>query len=84
MSVAVAATGTFGAGILDGLAARRDIELLLTKPDSSQGRGRKKLSPPAKETAQTHGLHVVQPDRLTEFPGEARIVIVADYGGLIP
>ena len=84
MSIAVAATGTFGAGILDGLAARREIELLLTKPDSSQGRGRKKLPPPAKEVAVEHRLQVQQPDRLNEFPGDARIVIVADYGVLIP
>ena len=84
MSIAVAATGTFGAGILDGLAARREIELLLTRPDSSQGRGRKKLPPPAKEVALAHGLEVEQPDRLSEFPGNARIVIVADYGVLVP
>ena len=84
MSIAVAATGTFGAGILDGLASRRDIELLLTRPDSAQGRGRKKLPSPAKEVAKKHDLAVQQPDRLSEFPGDARIVIVADYGVLIP
>jgi len=84
VSIAVAATGSFGAGILDGLAARREIELLLTKTDSSQGRGRKKLPPPAKEIALAHDLVVQQPDRLSEFPGNARIVIVADYGVLIP
>ncbi|HSE80528.1 MAG TPA: hypothetical protein VLA87_02405, partial [Gaiellaceae bacterium] len=82
MSIAVAATGSFGAGILDGLAARREIDFLLTKPDSSQGRGRKKLPPPAKEVALAHGLEIQQPDRLTEFPWNARIVIVADYGVL--
>jgi methionyl-tRNA formyltransferase len=84
MSVAVATTGAFGAGILDGLAARREIELVLTKPDKPQGRGRKKLPPPAKAVALEHGLAVEQPDRLSEFPGDARIVIVADYGVLVP
>jgi methionyl-tRNA formyltransferase len=84
VSIAVAATGSFGAGILDGLAARREIELVITRPDSSQGRGRKKLPPPAKEVAAEHGIDIQQPDRLTEFPGEALIVIVADYGVLIP
>jgi methionyl-tRNA formyltransferase len=84
LSISVAATGSFGAAILDGLAARREIELLLTKPDKPQGRGRKKLAPPAKEVAKAHGVAVEQPDRLTEFPGDARIVIVADYGILIP
>jgi methionyl-tRNA formyltransferase len=84
LSIAVAATGPFGAAILDGLAARREIELLLTKPAKPQGRGRKKLYTPAAETAAEHALRVETPDRLTEFPGEARIVIVADYGVLIP
>ena len=84
MKIAVAATGDFGAAILDGLASRREIELLLTKPDKPQGRGRKKLAPPAKEVALRHDLNVEQPERLTEFPGDARVVIVADYGVLIP
>lgn len=84
MSIAVAATGSFGAAILDGLAARREIELLLTKPDKPQGRGRRKLVSPAKEVALRRGIRVEQPERLTEFPGEARVVIVADYGVLIP
>lgn len=84
MTIAVAATGDFGAAILDGLAARREIELLLTKPDKPQGRGRKKLAPPAKEVALRHELIVEQPERLNEFPGDARVVIVADYGVLIP
>jgi methionyl-tRNA formyltransferase len=84
LTIAVAATGEFGAAILDGLAARREIELLVTRPDKPQGRGRKKLAPPAKEVALRHGLTVEQPERLTEFPGDARVVIVADYGVLIP
>jgi methionyl-tRNA formyltransferase len=84
VSIAVAATGDFGAAILAGLAARRELELLLTKPDRPQGRGRKKQPSPAKAVAREHGLRVEQPERLSEFPGEARIVIVADYGVLIP
>ncbi|MGH3016475.1 MAG: methionyl-tRNA formyltransferase, partial [Gaiellaceae bacterium] len=84
MTLAVAATGPFGAAILDGLAARREIELLLTKPDKPQGRGRKKLPTAAKEVAVRRDIPVEQPERLTEFPGEARIVLVADYGVLVP
>jgi methionyl-tRNA formyltransferase len=84
LSLAVAATGSFGAAILDGLAARREIDFLLTKPDKPQGRGRKKLAPPAKEVALEREIPVEQPERLTEFPGDARIVLVADYGVLIP
>jgi methionyl-tRNA formyltransferase len=84
MSIAVAATGPFGAGILEGLAARREIELVLTRPDRQAGRGRKKTPPPAKEVALAAGLRVEQPDRLTAFPGDALIVLVADYGVLVP
>ncbi|HWM13756.1 MAG TPA: methionyl-tRNA formyltransferase [Gaiellaceae bacterium] len=84
MNLAVAATGSFGAAILDGLAARREIDVLLTKPDKPQGRGRKKLAPPAKEVALRREIPVEQPERLGEFPGDARVVLVADYGVLIP
>lgn len=84
MSLAVAATGSFGAAILDGLAARREVDFLLTKPDKPQGRGRKKLAPPAKEVALLREIPVEQPERLTEFPGDARVVLVADYGVLVP
>lgn len=84
MSIAVAATGPFGAAILEGLAGRREIELLLTRPDRPAGRGRKKTAPPAKEVAKRFGLRVEQPERLTDFPGEARIVLVVDFGVLIP
>jgi methionyl-tRNA formyltransferase len=85
MKIAVAATAPFGAAILEGLAARGyEIELLITRPDKPQGRGRKKAAPPAKELAKALEIPVEQPDRLTLFPGEARVVVVAGYGVLIP
>ena len=84
MKLAVAATAPFGAAILEGLAARHDIEFLITRPDRRQGRGRKKAAPPAKETAKRLGIPVEQPERLTVFPGESRVVVVAAYGVLIP
>jgi methionyl-tRNA formyltransferase len=85
MRIAVAATAPFGAAILEGLATRGyDIELLITRLDKPQGRGRKKAAPPAKEAAKQLEIPVEQPDRLTAFPGEARVVVVAGYGVLIP
>jgi methionyl-tRNA formyltransferase len=85
MRIAVAATAPFGAAILEGLAGRGyDIELLLTRPDKPQGRGRKRAAPPAKESAKRFDIPVVQPDRLTAFPGEARVVVIAGYGVLVP
>jgi methionyl-tRNA formyltransferase len=84
MRLAVAATAPFGAAVLEGLAARHDVELLITRPDRRQGRGRKKAAPPAKETAKRLGIPVEQPERLTAFTGDARVVVVAAYGVLIP
>src|SRR5512132_4454556 len=85
MRIAVAATAPFGAAILEGLAGRGyDIELLLTRPDKPQGRGRKRAAPPAKESAKRFDIPVEQPDRLTAFPGEARVVVIAGYGVLVP
>jgi len=82
--LAVAATAPFGAAVLEGLAGRHDLELLLTRPDRAQGRGRRVAAPPAKEAALRLGIRVEQPERLREFPGEAAVVVVAAYGVLIP
>jgi methionyl-tRNA formyltransferase len=85
MRIAVAATAAFGAAVLEGLAARgHEIEVLITRPDAKQGRGRKRLPPPAKEAARRLDVPVEQPERLTAFPGEARVVVVAAYGVLVP
>jgi methionyl-tRNA formyltransferase len=80
----VAATAPFGAAVLDGLAARHDVELLLTRPDRPQGRGRKLAPPPAKEQALRLGIPVHQPERLEAAPGMAGTVVVCAYGVLIP
>jgi methionyl-tRNA formyltransferase len=84
LKLAVAATAPLGAAVLEGLAGRHDIELLLTRPDRPRGRGRKVAPPPAKEVADRLGIQVAQPERLERFPGEAATVVVAAYGVLIP
>ena len=84
MNLAVAATAPFGAAVLEGLAARHDVELLVTRPDRPRGRGRKEAASPAKDAAERLGIPVSQPDSLTEFPGEAPVVVVVAYGALIP
>ncbi len=84
MKLAVAATAPLGAGVLEGLAERHEIELVLTRPDRPRGRGLKTSPPPAKEVAERLRLRVEQPERLTEFPGEADVVVVAAYGVLVP
>ena len=70
--------------MLEGLAERHDVELLLTRPDRPRGRGRRVGASPAKETAERLGVRVEQPERLESFPGEAPVVVVAAYGALIP
>lgn len=84
MQIVVAATAPLGAAVLEGLAARHDVEMLVTRPDSPKGRGRKLGPPPAKETADRLGIPVAQPERLDAPPGSAPVVVVCAYGLLIP
>lgn len=84
MRLAVAATAPFGAAVLEGLAARHEIEVLLTRPDRPRGRGRAVGPPPAKVAAERLGIPVLQPERLDEPPGEAEVVVVCAYGVLVP
>jgi methionyl-tRNA formyltransferase len=83
--LAVAATAHFGADVLERLAARHEIAVLLTRPDAPAGRGRTPTPPPAKEAAERLGIRVLQPERLQ--PGldlRADTVVVVAYGLLIP
>ncbi len=83
--IAVAATAPFGADVLERLAQKHDVALLLTRPDAPRGRGRTLAPPPAKEVAERLGIPVEQPARLdetVELPVDT--VVVAAYGLLIP
>ncbi len=51
MRIAVAATASFGADVLERLAASHEIAFLLTRPDAPSGRGQKLAPQPAKEAA---------------------------------
>jgi methionyl-tRNA formyltransferase len=82
--LAVAATAPFGAAVLEGVAERHEVSLVLTRPDRPRGRGRKLAPPPAKEVAERLGIPVAQPERLDEFPGDPDAIVVAGYGVLIP
>ena len=84
MRLAVAATGKFGADVLAELAARWEIEYVLTRPDRPKGRGRKPASPPAKEMAQRLCIHVRQPERPAGLDLGVDVVVLVDYGALIP
>ena len=83
--LAVAATAPFGAYVLEGLATRREIAFLITRPDRPAGRGRKLRAPAAKLTAERLGIPVLQPDELdADFHLAADTVVLAAYGVLIP
>jgi len=83
--IAVAATGDFGADVLERLAADHEVVQLFTRPDKPRGRGRKLAAPPAKETAERLGIPLEQPARLDSSIGiAAHTVVVCAYGLLIP
>lgn len=80
MRIAVAATAPFGADVLERLAARHEIVLLLTRPDKPRGRGRRVAPTPAKAAAERLSIPVTHD--LSEV--EAETVVVCAYGRLIP
>ena len=80
----MAATAPFGAAVLEGLASRHDVELVVTRPDRPRGRGRRPGAPPAKAAADQLGIPAKQPERLESWPGDSPVVVVAGYGALIP
>jgi len=83
--IAVAATGDFGADVLERLAAEHEVVQLFTRPDKPRGRGRKLAAPPAKEVAERLGIPFEQLARLDSSVGlAAHTVVVCAYGLLIP
>ncbi|GIU95444.1 MAG: methionyl-tRNA formyltransferase [Gaiellaceae bacterium] len=83
--IAVAATASFGADVLERLAERHEISALLTRPDARAGRGRTLAPPPAKEVADRLGIPVLQPERLEPgLPLGADVVVAVAYGVIVP
>jgi methionyl-tRNA formyltransferase len=83
--IAVAATAPFGADVLERLAARHEVAVLLTRPDAPAGRGRRVAAPPAKDVAERLGIPILQPERLEgRLELDAPTVVVCAYGLLVP
>jgi methionyl-tRNA formyltransferase len=84
-------TSEFAAAVLDRLAGGpHRPQLVVTRPDRPQGRGRKLSPPPVAERARELGLDVIQPERLHDPEPLARIaaaspdaLCVCAYGVLI-
>jgi methionyl-tRNA formyltransferase len=68
------------------------VRLVVTQPDRPSGRGQEIAAPPVKQTAQSLGLPVVQPDKIKnnqEFRAQLEslhpdAIIVVGYGRIIP
>jgi methionyl-tRNA formyltransferase len=84
-------TSDFAATVLDRLAASpHRPNLVVTRPDSRRGRGRRLAPPPVAETARLLGIEVFQPEDVNSDEARARIaeatpeaVAICAYGALI-
>lgn len=92
MSTVFLGTSDFAATILERLAERPEHRpaLVLSRPDSPRGRGRKLASPPVAERARELGIALEQPDSVNDARTVAQIaavepdaVIVCAFGALI-
>jgi methionyl-tRNA formyltransferase len=86
-----AGTAAFAVPSLNALiAARHELELVITQPDRP-GHRNKILPTPVKQAALKHGLHVYQPDRISSPESIAQIrwanpdlMVVVAYGQILP
>ena len=84
-------TSDFAATVLDRLAASAHRpQLVVTRPHSKRGRGRKLAPPPVAERARLLGIEVIQPDDVNGEEARERIgtaapdvVAICAYGALI-
>jgi methionyl-tRNA formyltransferase len=78
--IGFAATAPFGADVLERLAARHEIDFLLTQPDAPAGRGRRLAPSPAKIAALRLGI----PVRHEYEPSDVETIVLVAHGRLIP
>jgi methionyl-tRNA formyltransferase len=79
--IGFAATAPFGVDVLERIAGKHEIAFVLTQPDAPAGRGRGLRPTPAKLTALSHGIPVVES---LEAPLDAETIVLVAYGRLIP
>jgi methionyl-tRNA formyltransferase len=79
--IGFAATAPFGADVLERLGAHHEIAFVLTQPDAPAGRGRGLRPAPAKLTALSRGIRVVES---LDEPLDAETIVLVSYGRLIP
>ena len=90
MNLIFAGTPQFAVPALEALLrAGHTVRAVYTQPDRPAGRGRKLATSPVKQCAQTHGIEIRQPEKIS---GEEKILrddapeamIVIAYGLLLP
>jgi methionyl-tRNA formyltransferase len=84
-------TSKFAVPTLESLAKNENVLLVITQPDSRQGRGLQEISPPVKIRAQELNLSIAQPSALKDKELIAQItnlspdfIVVASYGKFLP
>lgn len=92
MRIVFMGTPDFAVNTLESLiGAGHNIELVVTQPDKTQGRGKKLVFSPVKETAMAHGIPVAQPvkvkdqefvDRLHDINPD--VIVVVAFGQILP
>jgi methionyl-tRNA formyltransferase len=82
--IAFLGTSEFAAAVLHGLADR-DLrpEVVVTRPDAPQGRGRRLAPPPVAVAARELGLEPLQPERVDDLELDVDEVVLCAYGALI-
>jgi methionyl-tRNA formyltransferase len=84
-------TSAFAAKVLDRLSETpHRPQLVVTRPDSRQGRGRKVAAPPVVEPARLLGIETIQPEDVNAPEGRAAIdgadpeaILVCAFGALL-
>lgn len=92
MRIVFMGTPDFAVNTLESLiGAGHEIELVVTQPDKTKGRGKKLVFSPVKETAIAHDIPVAQPvkvkeqefvDRLQAI--EPDVIVVVAFGQILP
>jgi methionyl-tRNA formyltransferase len=75
--------------ILEAVADRLPVGLVVTQPDRPAGRGKKLVATPVKDAARARGLATATPEKLRPFADDLRergidLLVVASYGRIVP
>lgn len=89
MKIVFMGTPKFGVRILESLAKKYEVLLVVTQPDKPVGRKHKLQSTPIKECAQSLGIEVFQPQKIRKdyqkiIDANADVLVTAAYGQIVP